>query len=122
MERSPWAFIFPYTPPLFLLPSSPLFYWAADVNPLVLALSLFLILLLLTVYLGPLVLKQSSCDGEAPLQLLHLNLWVLHLRNECYRRSRIQLWKMWLFPWLILLLPSVSLPLSFPCNSVFVRG
>jgi hypothetical protein len=26
MERSPWAFIFPYTPPLFLLPSSPLFY------------------------------------------------------------------------------------------------
>ena len=30
--------------------------------------------LLLSVYLGQLVLRQSSCDGEAPLQLLHLNL------------------------------------------------
>ena len=35
---------------------------------------------LLTVYLDELVLRQSSCDGEAPLQLLHLNLWVLHIR------------------------------------------
>ena len=27
-----------------------------------------------------------------------------------------------MFPWLFLLLPSVSLLLSFPCNSVLIRG
>jgi hypothetical protein len=41
--------------------------------------------LLLTVYLGQLVLRQSSCDGEAPLQLLHLNL--LFNRTEGEPRS-----------------------------------
>jgi hypothetical protein len=34
----------------------------------------FLFFLLLAVYLGQPVLRLRSCDGEAPLQLLHLNL------------------------------------------------
>jgi hypothetical protein len=35
------------------------------------------------------VLRQSSCDGEAPLQLLHLSLWVLHLRALKNKRGQV---------------------------------
>ena len=89
MEHSPWAFVFPFVFILFLPPTpnplpsgkralrfaspgfyfSPLFY-CPQAHPL----RWVGLLLFLAVYLGQLVLRQSSCDGEAPLQLLHSNL------------------------------------------------
>ena len=73
MERSPWAFAFFY---ILFLPPTP--------NPLINALkpthcagwvaSSYLPFIWVSLF------KDRVVAMEAPLQLLHLNLWVLHLR------------------------------------------
>ena len=75
--RDPWNAVhglllfLPRTPNPRINAFKPTFsYRAADVNPPVLAPRLFTFLLIAMEF----VLRQSSCDGEAPLQLLHLQL------------------------------------------------